>query len=135
MKGACACVLVAVGLTGCAFGPVAPATSTSSSAERQVSGGESARLPDRNAPGAGATTALLAQSRAERRAGNLGDAVATIERALAIAPEEGLLWVELAEIHSDQGERALAREMARKALTLTAADSEVADRARRLIAQ
>jgi tetratricopeptide (TPR) repeat protein len=93
--------------------------------------------PDK-APGSatavsGATTALLAESRAERDAGDLGGAAATIERALTIAPDEPLLWVELAEIRFDQGDVDLAAEMARKALTLTGDNSPLAERARRIM--
>ena len=106
-------------------------------------GGEGARLPDavrpgeaaRPGPGANATAALVAQSRAERDTGNLGGAAATIERALTIAPEDAGLWMELAEIRMEQGDWEQAEEMARKALTLTAESSDVAVRARRLLAQ
>jgi Tfp pilus assembly protein PilF len=73
------------------------------------------------------------QSQAEREAGDLGGAAVTVERALTIAPDEALLWVELAEIRMAQGDGVLAEEMARKALTLTTSNSAVAVRARRLI--
>jgi Tfp pilus assembly protein PilF len=76
---------------------------------------------------------LLTQSQTERAAGNLGGAAATVERGLTIAPDEALLWVELAEIRMAQGDAVLAQEMARKALTLTSPNSAEAARARRLI--
>jgi Tfp pilus assembly protein PilF len=81
----------------------------------------------------GAAAALLGQSHAQRDAGDLGGAAATVERALTISPDEALLWVELGEIRLDQGNAGLAAEMARKALTLTSDNSAVADRARRLL--
>lgn len=80
-----------------------------------------------------ATTALLQQSRTERADGDLSRAAATIERALSIAPDDAILWVELAEIRMDQGDGVLAVEMARKALTLTPANSPAAARAERII--
>jgi Tfp pilus assembly protein PilF len=76
---------------------------------------------------------LLIQSQTARDAGDLSGAAETVERALTIAPDEALLWVELAEIRMAQGDGVLAQEMARKALTLTMANSPVAVRARRLI--
>lgn len=82
-----------------------------------------------------ATRTLLEQSQAELEAGDLGGAAATVERALTIAPDEALLWIALAEIRLAQGDGVLAQEMARKALTLTTPDSEIAARARRLIAR
>jgi len=126
-----ACLL---SLGGCALGPTPSAGNASAAVSRPVpSGIASGQVSVPTAPSNGATSALLAQSRSERQAGDLGDAAATIERALAIAPEDALLWVELAEIHRDQGDRDRAEEMARKALTLASANSAVADRARRLI--
>jgi tetratricopeptide (TPR) repeat protein len=100
-------------------------------------GGEGARLPDAPAPdpSANATAALVAQSREERDTGKLGEAAATIERALTIAPENAGLWMELAEIRMEQGDWEQAEDMARKALTLTAETSDVGVRARRLLAQ
>jgi len=81
----------------------------------------------------GAAAALLDRSRTERATGDLAAAAATIERALAIAPDDAALWVELAEIRWDQGQTGLAGETARKALTLTPSNSPLARRAERLI--
>jgi Flp pilus assembly protein TadD len=82
-----------------------------------------------------AAIALLAESRADRDSGDLSGAAATIERALSIAPDDALLWIELAEIRIAQGDRAQGEEMARKALTLTGGDPALEARARRLIAR
>jgi tetratricopeptide (TPR) repeat protein len=124
-------------LSACATGPVygPDARAAAEPGAASAAGGESARLPGRAGPGASATTALVAQSRAERDTGDLGSAAATIERALTIAPEDAALWMELAEIRMEQGDWEQAEEMARKALTLTAESSDIGARARRLLAQ
>jgi cytochrome c-type biogenesis protein CcmH/NrfG len=98
-------------------------------------GGAIGRLPDAPEPSraAGATAALLEQSRSERGAGELDRAAATLERGLSLSPDDPALWVELAEIRLAQGNAALAQETARKALTLTGNDYALEARARRLI--
>jgi Flp pilus assembly protein TadD len=132
---------LAVALTGCAVGPLstggprpaaASAPAGSQDADRTGAG---AAVPAESAPASMATRTLLEQSQAELEAGDLGGAAATVERALTIAPDEALLWIALAEIRLAQGDGVLAQEMARKALTLTTPDSEIAARARRLIAR
>jgi len=122
-------------LAGCAAGsvPATGARSTTASGSGASADGAGAVFPGQPAPAARATAALIVQSRAERDAGNLGGAAATIERALSIAPEDALLWIELAEIRLAQGDRQLAEEVARKALTLTNTNSPLAARAHRLI--
>lgn len=134
------CVLalvLAAGLTGCATGIYTTGTRPSETPSEDDRGGEGAALPaeqpQTRSPSAAATNALLAQSRTERFAGDLGAAAATLERALAIAPDDALLWVELAEVRFDQGDRSEAQALARKALTLTAVDSAMARRARQII--
>jgi tetratricopeptide (TPR) repeat protein len=82
---------------------------------------------------AGATQALLAQSRSARAAGNYPQANAAIERALRIAPDDASLWVELGEIELASGNQAQAATLARKALTLAANDSVTAADARKLL--
>lgn len=81
-----------------------------------------------------ATAALLEQSRRERADGRYGAAASALERALRIAPNDGALWVELAEVRLDEGDRTQAETLARKALTLTGADRRLATRAERVIA-
>ena len=82
---------------------------------------------------AGATQALLAQSRAARAAGSYAQASATIERALRIAPSDPRLWVELGEIQLASGDAAQAATLARKALTLAADDSVAIADAQKLL--
>jgi tetratricopeptide (TPR) repeat protein len=81
----------------------------------------------------GATSALLAQSRAARASGNYPQANATIERALRIAPSDPNLWVELGEIELASGNPAQAATLARKALTLAANDSMAVADAQKLL--
>jgi Flp pilus assembly protein TadD len=139
-----AVVITACMATGCASltgpsqtpaaGPAAPTNLPRPSAESDASaaGGIGAELPSEPTV-TGASAALIDLSREQRESGNLSGAAATIERALSIEPDQALLWVELAEIRLNQGDRALAEEMAQKALTLTSANSATAARARRLI--
>jgi hypothetical protein len=132
---------VAGALTACTAAPVSTTTGprppAASLPERGSDPsdrtGEGASLPSDTAPVSTATRALLIQSQTARDAGDLSGAAETVERALTIAPDEALLWVELAEIRMAQGDGVLAQEMARTALTLTMANSPVAVRARRLI--
>jgi tetratricopeptide (TPR) repeat protein len=98
--------------------------------------------PAPNAPGApsrprgdssGATQELLQQSRAARASGNYGQATATTERALRIAPNDPALWLELGEIALATGDTRQAATLARKALSLAADDRAVSAQAERLL--
>lgn len=66
---------------------------------------------------------LLAQGRAQRNAGELGQASMTLERAIRIDPDQPALWLELARVHLDEGNFTQAEQLARKAGSLTPADS------------
>lgn len=80
-----------------------------------------------------ASQSLLAQSRAERAAGNYPQASASLERALRIDPNNPVLWLELGELHLQAGNSAQAEMMARKALSLAASDRSLEARADRLL--
>jgi hypothetical protein len=80
-----------------------------------------------------ASSALLAQSRAERASGSLAQATASIERALRLDPNNAELWVERGELALQTGNAAQAGTMARKALSLAGGNSLVAARAQRLL--
>jgi hypothetical protein len=144
-------MLATVSLAGCSSGiytqppPARPATQTGEVASvpapaesRPETGPESGRgaelppLPE-SPPVSSVAASLVVASRDQRNAGNLNGAAATIERGLTIAPDEAVLWVELAEIRLAQGDRATAEEMARKALTLTNAGTPVYERAQRVL--
>jgi hypothetical protein len=78
------------------------------------------------------------QRRAEeqRRRGDHDAAVASLERALRIAPDDALLWHRLAGLRSDQGLHAMVTELAAKSNTLAApGDSALRRDNWRLIAQ
>src|SRR5690606_4965668 len=89
--------------------------------------------PQRPAPQANASAALLAQGQEARAAGRYSEATASLERALRIDPNNPLLWIELAEVKAADGDRTQAREMARKAMTLAAGNPSIEARARRLL--
>lgn len=81
----------------------------------------------------GASGALLEQSRAQRAAGSLPAARASLERALRLDPNNPVLWLELGELELQTGNNAQAATMARKAQTLTGRDTRLAARAERLL--
>jgi tetratricopeptide (TPR) repeat protein len=80
-----------------------------------------------------ASGVLLQQSRAQRAAGSLPAARATLERALRLDPNNPEVWIELGELELQTGNLTQATAMARKALTLTGRDSRLASRAERLL--
>ena len=68
---------------------------------------------------------LLQQRAADQRAsGDLDGAVASLERALRIAPEDPLLWHELAAVRLDQGQYGRAEQLAAKSNALAAAGDQ-----------
>ena len=71
--------------------------------------------------GAASASLLLAGSE-QRRAGDLGQASMTLERALRIEPRQPALWLELARVRLDEGNYAQAEQLARKAGSLAAGD-------------
>ena len=126
-------LLLAALVTGCAsFNGPAPSTG-SRPAPSTSSAASGASVAEPTAAPSSATAALVDLSREQRADGDLARAAATVERALTIAPDDGALWVELAEIRFEQGDGRLAAELASKALTLVASGSSVAARAGRLI--
>jgi Flp pilus assembly protein TadD len=80
-----------------------------------------------------ASDALLAQSRAQRAAGSVPAAKASLERALRLDPNNAEVWIELGELELAVGNTTQAATMARKALTLTGRDVRLAARAERLL--
>jgi tetratricopeptide (TPR) repeat protein len=80
-----------------------------------------------------ASSALLEQSRAQRAAGSLPAARASLERALRLDPNNAGLWLELGELELQTGNTAQAATMARKAMTLAGRDARLSARAERLL--
>jgi Flp pilus assembly protein TadD len=73
----------------------------------------------------GAVGELLQTARMQQQAGNLTEAVATVERALRIEPRNPRLWNQLAHLRLEQQQPALAAELAAKSNVLAAADEEL----------
>jgi cytochrome c-type biogenesis protein CcmH/NrfG len=68
---------------------------------------------------------LLETARRQQQAGNLTEAVATLERALRIEPRNPHLWNQLAHLRLEQQQPELAAELAAKSNVLAAADVEL----------
>lgn len=143
------CLLVAgLGLGGCASlpgreGPPAPVVE----AGRQAGSGaevgsgpppappleraplQRSPLPDAEPPlglpASSPAAGLLAEVDSAMAAGNLERAAAVCERALRIAPREGVLWLRLADIRLRQDRRDEALGFAQRAESLAAGDARL----------
>jgi tetratricopeptide (TPR) repeat protein len=96
--------------------------------------------PPRDVPAArpqsdasGASGALVEQSRAQRAAGSLPAARASLERALRLDPNNAVVWLELGELELQIGNTEQAATLARKAMTLAGRDARLSARAERLL--
>ena len=69
-----------------------------------------------------AVASLVDQSRTEASAGRLGNAAASMERAIRLEPKNARLWQELARLRLNQRDYAQAEQVAMKANTLTRGD-------------
>lgn len=67
-----------------------------------------------------AVQVLMTRAEDQRRAGQLGDAVVSLERALRIEPRDPVLWNRLAEVRAAQERYAMAEELAAKSNSLAA---------------
>lgn len=76
---------------------------------------------------------MLLQARVDRVAGRLDVAESMIERALRIDPNNPLLWIELGEINLAAGNRAQARTMGSRALSLSGGNPSIENSARQLM--
>jgi tetratricopeptide (TPR) repeat protein len=81
----------------------------------------------------GASSALVEQSRAQRAAGSLPAARASLERALRLDPNNAVVWLELGELELQTGNAQQAATLARKAMTLAGRDARLSARAERLL--
>jgi tetratricopeptide (TPR) repeat protein len=81
-----------------------------------------------------ASSALVTQARKLADQGEFASAIATLERAQRIEPENPLLWTELGRVHQEEGNAAQADSMGRKALALATGDPNAQSAAWRLIA-
>ena len=81
-----------------------------------------------------ASMSLLEQSRAQQQSGNLAQAAATLDRAVRIDPSEPAVWLALARLRYAESNWVQAEQLARRAQSLSEADSAVAQDARSLVA-
>jgi Tfp pilus assembly protein PilF len=81
-----------------------------------------------------ASSALVAQAHTQANGGDFGQAVATLERALRIEPDNPLVWIELGRVHLAASDTAQANAMGHKALTLATGDPGAQSSAWHLIA-
>jgi Tfp pilus assembly protein PilF len=124
LKAAITAAVIVVLLAGCA---------ASGPGEAPDRGG-----PARSSGGQAMSTAgesLLTAASDQRRAGDLGQAAMTLERALRIEPRQPALWLELALVRLDEGNFAQAEQLARKAGSLAPADSPLTDSIEAVIEQ
>lgn len=70
-----------------------------------------------------AVTSLVDQARTEASAGRLGNAAASMERAIRLEPKNGRLWQELARLRLDQRDYVQAENVAMRSNALTRGDS------------
>ena len=75
----------------------------------------------------------MKQARAQSAKSDFGGAVATVERALRIEPDNPLLWIELGQVHLSEGNAAQAESMGRKAVALATGDPSAQSAAWRLL--
>ncbi len=81
-----------------------------------------------------AASALVTQAHQQAGGGDTAQAVATLERALRIEPENPLVWIELGRVRLAENSPAQADAMGRKALALATGDPAAQSSAWHLIA-
>jgi Flp pilus assembly protein TadD len=80
-----------------------------------------------------ASSALVKQSRTQSMKGEFPAAIATLERALRIEPDNPLVWLELGQVHLSARNASQAESMGRKALALATGNTAVQSTAWRLV--
>jgi tetratricopeptide (TPR) repeat protein len=80
-----------------------------------------------------ASAALVKQGRAQSVKGEYPAAVATLERALRIEPDNPLVWLELGQVHLSARNAPQAESMGRKAVALATGNASVQANGWRLI--
>jgi tetratricopeptide (TPR) repeat protein len=80
-----------------------------------------------------ASAALVKQGRAQSLKGEYPAAIATLERALRIEPDNPLVWLELGQVHLSARNPPQAESMGRKAVALATGNTTVQSNAWRLI--
>jgi predicted Zn-dependent protease len=112
--------------------PGTPATATAPAPAPQAPGSavpqppsapERPAIPPKQFHLSAASSALVTQAHAQAAAGDLGQASATLERALRIEPDNPLLWIELGRLRMGDNNPGQADAMGRKALALSTGDA------------
>jgi hypothetical protein len=80
-----------------------------------------------------ASSALVKQSRSQSVKGEYPAAIATLERALRIEPNNPLVWLELGQVHLAARNAPQAESMGRKAVALATGNPGVQSQAWRLV--
>jgi tetratricopeptide (TPR) repeat protein len=80
-----------------------------------------------------ASSALVKQGRTQSLKGEYPAAIATLERALRIEPDNPLVWLELGQVHLSAKNPTQAESMARKAIALATGNAGVQANGWRLI--
>jgi tetratricopeptide (TPR) repeat protein len=80
-----------------------------------------------------ASNALVKQGRAQSLKGEYPAAIATLERALRIEPDNPLVWLELGQVHLSAKNPQQAESMARKAIALATGNAGVQANGWRLV--
>lgn len=91
--------------------------------------------PPRSVSTSGAVVALLDNAGQQARSGQLDASAATLERALRIEPDNGVIWNRLALVRLQQGRPDQAESLAAKSNALAGNDRELQVRNWRVIAQ
>jgi predicted Zn-dependent protease len=81
-----------------------------------------------------ASSALVTQAHQQADSGDVGQAAATLERAVRIEPDNPLVWIELGRVRLAENNPAQADAMGRKALALATGDGTAQSSAWHLIA-
>jgi tetratricopeptide (TPR) repeat protein len=92
-----------------------------------------APLPQKEFRLSAASSALVKQGRAQSLKGEYPAAIATLERAVRIEPDNPLVWLELGQTQLSARNAPQAESMGRKALALATGNSSVQSNAWRLI--
>ncbi len=113
-------VFAALLLAGCAA-PSSPRPRPIPPAPPSETAPEAPPAPASAGPGAASPTlALLRQSERSADGGDLGSAIAYVERAIRLDPRDGALWLRLGRLQLAAGRPDAAEQMAQKAIALAA---------------
>lgn len=111
--------------------PAVPAPRVQPPPPRSVVSEPAAPAP---APSSPAVVALLDTAQRQQQADQLGEAAASLERALRIDPNNARVWHELAVVRFRQGRSDQAEQLALKSESLAGADADLRARNWRLVA-